>query len=77
MFRLQWNDGSTSKLGLIEVNVFILFKTFFNSQTLQIYDVFYINTYLPCLFVCLSVSNKRQNGWSNQARICCGNLHDP
>ena len=29
-----------------------------------------------CLFVCPFVSNKRQNGWTDQAQIFCGISHD-
>ena len=39
----------------------------------------YIN--LACLFVCfgvcLFVSNKRQNGWTDRAQIFCGTSRDP
>ena len=35
----------------------------------------YIN--LACLFVCLFVSNKRQNGWTDRAQIFCGTSCDP
>ena len=30
-----------------------------------------------CLFVCLFVSNKRQNGWTDRAQIFCGTSRDP
>ena len=30
-----------------------------------------------CLFVCLFVSNKRQNGWTDRAQILCGTFWDP
>ena len=30
-----------------------------------------------CLFVCLFVSNKRQNGWTDRAQIFGGNSRDP
>ena len=30
-----------------------------------------------CLSVCLFVSNKRQNGWTDRAQIFCGTSHDP
>ena len=30
-----------------------------------------------CLFVCLFVSNKRQNGWTARANIFCGISRDP
>ena len=30
-----------------------------------------------CLSVCLFVSNKRQNGWTDRAHIFCGTSHDP
>ena len=30
-----------------------------------------------CLFVCLFVSNKRQNGWTDRAQIFCVTLRDP
>ena len=29
------------------------------------------------LFVCLFVSNKCQNGWTDQAQILCSTGHDP
>ena len=29
-----------------------------------------------CLFVCLFVSNKRQNGWTDRAQIFCGTSRD-
>ena len=29
-----------------------------------------------CLFVCLFVCNKRQNGWTDRAQICCGTSRD-
>ena len=29
-----------------------------------------------CLFVCLFVSNKRQNGWADRAQIFCGTSRD-
>ena len=32
---------------------------------------------LACLFVCLFVSNKRQNGWTDRAQIFCGTSRDP
>ena len=35
----------------------------------------YIN--LACLSVCLFVSNKRQNGWTDRAHIFCGTSRDP
>ena len=34
----------------------------------------YINS--ACLFVCLFVSNKRQNGWTDRAQIFCGTSRD-
>ena len=34
----------------------------------------YIN--LACLSVCLFVSNKLQNGWTDRAQIFCGTSHD-
>ena len=41
---------------------------------LQFFSIIYIQqTHLTCL----SVSNKRLNGWTDQAQICCGNLHEP
>ena len=30
-----------------------------------------------CLFVCLFVSNKRQNGWTDRAQIFCGTSREP
>ena len=30
-----------------------------------------------CLSVCLFVSNKRQNGWTDRAQIFCGTSRDP
>ena len=30
-----------------------------------------------CLFVCLFVANKRQNGWTDRAQIFCGTSCDP
>ena len=30
-----------------------------------------------CLFVCLFVSNKRQNGWTDRAHFFCGTSRDP
>ena len=30
-----------------------------------------------CLFVCLFVSNKRQNGWTHRAQILCRTSRDP
>ena len=30
-----------------------------------------------CLFVGMFVSNKRQDGWTDQAHIFCGTSHDP
>ena len=30
-----------------------------------------------CLSVCLFVSNKRQNGWTDKAQIFCGTSRDP
>jgi len=30
-----------------------------------------------CLSVCLLVSNKRQNGWTDRAQIFCGTSRDP
>ena len=35
----------------------------------------YIN--LACLSVCLFVSNKRQNGWTDRAQIFCGTSRKP
>ena len=35
----------------------------------------YIN--LACLSVCLFVSNKRQNGWTDRAQFFCGTSRDP
>ena len=35
----------------------------------------YIN--LDCLSVCLFVSNKRQNGWTDRAQIFYGSSRDP
>ena len=37
-------------------------------------DLLYIN--LACLFVCLFVSNKRQNGWTDWTQIFCGTSRD-
>ena len=43
----------------------------------------YISSYLEiyiftlCLFVCLYISNQRQNGWTDQAQIFCGTSCDP
>ena len=36
-----------------------------------------LSIYILCLSVCLFVSNKRQHGWTDQALILCGTLHDP
>ena len=39
---------------------------------------FIIYIYFACLFfVCLFVSNKRQNGWIDRAQIFCGTSRDP
>ena len=37
----------------------------------------YIYTLLVCLSFCLFVSNKRQNDWTDWAKILCGIWHDP
>ena len=46
-----------------------------NEQILHLY----INLACPfvCLSVCLLVSNKRQNGWTDRAQIFCGTSRDP
>ena len=36
-----------------------------------------LSIYILCLSVCLFVSNKHQHGWTDQAHILCGTLHDP
>ena len=41
------------------------------------YYTIYIEIWLVCLFVCLFASNKRQNGWTDQAQIFCGTSRDP
>ena len=33
--------------------------------------------YFACLSVCPFVSNKRQNGWTDRVKICCGTSRDP
>ena len=33
--------------------------------------------YFACLSVCLFVSKKRQNGWTDRAQFLCGTLRDP
>ena len=33
--------------------------------------------YFAGVFGCLFVTNKRQNGSTDQAQICCGTSHDP
>ena len=38
--------------------------------------ILYLYINLACLFVCLSVSNKRQNGWTDRAQIFCGTSRD-
>ena len=35
-----------------------------------------LQIFLAWLFVCLSVSNKHQNGWTNRAQLFIVNLHD-
>ena len=43
-------------------------------------DVYFISIYkfgLSVFFVCLFVSNKRQNGWTDRAQIFCGTSRDP
>ena len=37
----------------------------------------YIYIYILCLYVCLSVTDKRQNGRIDRAQILCGTSHDP
>ena len=37
----------------------------------------YLYVNLACLFVCLFVSNKRQNDWTDRAQIFCGTSRDP
>ena len=37
---------------------------------------FYLYINLACLSVCLFVSNKRQNGWTDRAQIFCGTSRD-
>ena len=37
----------------------------------------YLYIYFARLPVCLFVFNKRQNGWTDRAKILCGTLHDP
>ena len=39
-------------------------------------NLVYLNIYLACLFVCLFVSNKRQNGWTDRAQPLCGISRD-
>ena len=52
-------------------------KTFY-SFFLQFYvRRFYLYINLAWVGVCLFVSNKRQNGWSDLAQILCGTSHDP
>ena len=33
--------------------------------------------FFACMSVCLFVSNKRQNGWTDRAPIFCGTSHGP
>jgi len=39
--------------------------------------MFYLYRNSACLSVCLFVSNKRQNGWTDRAQILSGTLHNP
>ena len=41
----------------------------------EIHRVIY--TLLGCLFLCLFVSNKRENRWTDWAQILCGSSHIP
>ena len=38
--------------------------------------IYYLLSMSVCLFVCLFVSNKCQNGWINRAQILSGTSHD-
>ena len=40
------------------------------------YESIYKFVLSVCLFVCLFVSNKRQNGWTDRAQIFCGTSRD-
>ena len=46
-----------------------------NWSNLQNNMEFYI--YFACLFICLFVFNKRQNGWTDRDQILCGTSRDP
>ena len=40
-------------------------------------DIYLVTLISYTYFVCMVVSNKRQNGWTDQAWILCGTSHDP
>ena len=57
--------------------VFTESEVFKNLEFEIIYFIWKIYTLLVCLFVCLIVSNKRQNGWTDWTQILCGTSHNP
>ena len=49
----------------------------FNNSAAEIRKSLLLYINLACLSVCLFVSNKRQNGWTDRAQIFCGTSRDP
>ena len=67
--------NSKTKMNRIEsninpwkVNLYLIFTRI---------NIFNLSIYLACLSVCLFVSNKRQNGWTDRAQFFCGTSRDP
>ena len=75
IMRVLRNCFLSSKLKIKVENSFKKTKTFF--LTFRIYTIFYLYIYFACLSVCPFVSNKRQNGGTDRAKILCGTSHDP
>ena len=53
------------------------YSVLFDAKTFSFADNLSIYINLACLSVCLFVSNKRQNGWTDRAQIFCGTSRDP
>ena len=63
-------NGFPTKVQTSETTVKKLFSHFFNIHFFILKTIFYkIYTLLVCLGVCMFVSNKRQNGWTDRTQI--------
>ena len=77
LFNKKYYILKTNKIDFREIIHNLKYHDLYVSNIKQANSSFHLYINLACLFVCLFVSNKRRNGWTDRAQIFCGTSRDP